>query len=787
MDISLANTKKQTAPTTRHESSAEIVVSSLVVVIYGFASDFNIVGTGLLLGWALFFFAVRSEIKHSRFYSYVSVANFSLMAITVSQLSGISAILVIIPVLILTVQFDRIDSMIISATGSIVFAFFFNVTASDEMWLLFGGTAITCWMVGNNIRFRLSDTQGVDYRLRELEAKSEKHLAFVRKISAGEFETINRFQKDDGLGQCLHEMAVVLQKAKEEEKIRSWQMNGVNQLGTILRSSADISANYQKVLSYIINYLSGNQGGLFVIEKDAEDKAYLDMKTCYAYERHKQIKKQLDINEGLIGQCVLEKDTIYLEEIPENYVHITSGLGLATPRSIVIAPLKNAEEVVGVIEVACFKTLQKHEREFLNQAAEIIGAAILSFQRSAYTTKMLDESRQLAEDLRSQQEEVRQNLEELEATQEHLTREGKEREKLQLELNKSKEFLNLVVDSVPIPVFVKDREHRMVLLNKAVCDLNNMTKEQMLGKSDYDFFTKDEADVFWRFEEEIFVGKKGAEKVEHAVRNGRETYTIDKKLVVETDDGDNFLVGINIDVTYAKMMEMQLQNEARMLVRTREDLRRFADLVVKEVKAPLEEINGLTAKVHQDFNHVHGQYDNGLFLTVQKKIQRMNDVIDVLSQYLGYGREKHDVRIFNTYAVVQDVIKMTKHGPYFSFEVDQALPMIKFDRNQLHYILSVLIKNAIQHHDKETGKVIIRYNNSDKLHQFSVHDDGPGINPSIQENIFDVFDSLKVVNEKFTIGNSLILSKKIIEENGGSLWIESNGLRGSKFVFNLPK
>jgi PAS domain S-box-containing protein len=175
--------------------------------------------------------------------------------------------------------------------------------------------------------------------------------------------------------------------------------------------------------------------------------------------------------------------------------------------------------------------------------------------------RMLEESRALAAELTEQQEQAKQNLEELRATQENLKREADEREKLRNELTKSKEFLNLVLDTVPIPVFVKDRNHKMVLLNKAVCELNNMRKDQMLGKTDYDFFSKQEADVFWNFEEEIFRTKTGAEKIEHAIRNGKETYTLDKKLYVQTDFGEDFLVGINIDVTHSRMMEINAERK----------------------------------------------------------------------------------------------------------------------------------------------------------------------------------------------------------------------------------
>lgn len=414
--------------------------------------------------------------------------------------------------------------------------------------LLLGLVLVCSFLVNRRLKTLRKDLSTFKKKAERHSEISKSHLAFVEKIDRGDYSMENHFQNDDELGNRLYEMSLQFKQAADNEKLRSWEMSGLNDVASILRSSTDITSSFKKLISFLVNYISANQGGLFILSKDEKEVSSLELVSCFAYERHKIEQKCVGIGEGLIGQCVLEKDIVYLERVPENYVHITSGLGLATPRSLVIVPLKYADDVVGVVELASFTPLLKHHLEFLRKAAEIIGASVLTWKKNIYTNSMLDQSRQMAEELKAQQEEARQNLEELQATQEHLTREAKEREKLQLELNKSKEFLNLVLDSVPVPVFVKDRQHKMVLVNKAVCDLNNMTKDQMIGKSDYDFFEKEEADVFWQFEEDIFLSGKGAEKMERATRNGRETHTIDKKLVVKTDNGEHFLVGINIDL-----------------------------------------------------------------------------------------------------------------------------------------------------------------------------------------------------------------------------------------------
>ena len=75
----------------------------------------------------------------------------------------------------------------------------------------------------------------------------------------------------------------------------------------------------------------------------------------------KYLKKRIEIGEGLTGTCALEKQTIFLTDIPDNYIEITSGLGDAPPRSILIVPMKTEEAIFGIIELASFNVFKAHE------------------------------------------------------------------------------------------------------------------------------------------------------------------------------------------------------------------------------------------------------------------------------------------------------------------------------------------------------------------------------------------------------------------------------------------
>ena len=143
---------------------------------------------------------------------------------------------------------------------------------------------------------------------------------------------------------------------------------------------------------------------------------------AFAFDREKFIKKHVELGEGLVGTCALEKQTIYLTEIPQNYVQITSGLGGANPNSLLLVPLQIENDVLGVIEMASFSKFEKYKIEFVEKVAESIATTLKSVRVNTQTSELLERSQQQAEEMAAQEEEMRQNMEELQATQEESTR-----------------------------------------------------------------------------------------------------------------------------------------------------------------------------------------------------------------------------------------------------------------------------------------------------------------------------------------------------------------------------
>ncbi len=221
----------------------------------------------------------------------------------------------------------------------------------------------------------------------------------------------------------LKNTLIEVEKNKKAEEKRNWTTDGLAELSEIIRTTKDKSQLYDSIINKLVRFGGANQGGLFIVR---EDEHVLEMVSCYAYERKKFIEKKIKFGDGLIGQCYLEKDIIYLTEVPEDYVNITSGLGHSLPRCIFLVPMINNEEVEGIIELAFFQPIEEHQKDFYKKAATIISSTVGNERIAEKTIRLLQQSQLQSNDLRTQEEEIRQNLEELQAMQEEVLR--KERE-----------------------------------------------------------------------------------------------------------------------------------------------------------------------------------------------------------------------------------------------------------------------------------------------------------------------------------------------------------------------
>ena len=247
---------------------------------------------------------------------------------------------------------------------------------------------------------------------------------FALKIGESNFATqYEPLSKDDVLGNSLLRMRENLIKANKDAELRkvenhqrNWSSQGLAEFSDLIRNvSNNLEELSESVLFKLVNYLKASIGGLFIVNDDNKDDIYLELQSFYAFDRHKFVEKRIEIGETLVGQCYQEQETIYLTDVPEDFIKIVSGLGTDKPKCILIVPLKVNEEIFGIVELASFKNLEKYHIEFVERIGEIIASAISNVKINIRTKLLLEESHEKSKTLEKQEIKARQNIEEIEA------------------------------------------------------------------------------------------------------------------------------------------------------------------------------------------------------------------------------------------------------------------------------------------------------------------------------------------------------------------------------------
>jgi PAS domain S-box-containing protein len=387
--------------------------------------------------------------------------------------------------------------------------------------------------------------------------KNQKIYRFVESIRMGRIDADYKVQgSDDVLGQSILDLRNNLKNNKEEEdkrrkedQDRNWLAEGLAKFGDILRKDTDnLEELSYNLISNLVKYINVNQGAFFIIE-DEEDK-YIQMTASYAYERRKYANKRIEWNDGLIGAVIEEQETIFMTDIPSTYVHITSGLGEATPRSLLIVPLKINDKVYGVLELGSLYNIEKNIVEFVEKVAENVASTISNVKMNSQTAKLLKESQLQAETLAAQEEQMRQNMEELQATQEEAARQSE----------KFITFTNAVNHTL-IRAEYDSRGNLQYANTKFLKKLGYERNSEVEGQNISMFINPKDKEWFDELWENLINGGKHFEgDMKHVTKQGRDLWTISTYTSMKNDDGKvEKVLFLAIDTTEQKKLSLDHQ------------------------------------------------------------------------------------------------------------------------------------------------------------------------------------------------------------------------------------
>ena len=267
------------------------------------------------------------------------------------------------------------------------------------------------------------------------------------------------------------------------------------------------------------------------------------------------------------------------------------------------------------------------------------------------------------------------------------------------------------------------------------------------------------------------------------------------KSPVRNEEGD--IIGIFAifwDITAHKWAERnqaklnrELETTVTQLQRSNNELQNFAYVAAHDLKAPLRAIGTLTDWIYADYKHTFDDHGRQQMELVKGRVSRMNHLIDSILRYSEIGRGKRHVQTIDLNDLLSEVLTLIDPPDHITIEIKDSLPTLTIEQHRILQIFQNLIGNAIKHSHQDEGHAQITCQDREEGWEFSVRDNGPGIDAKYHEKIFKMFQTLVPRDELESTGIGLAVVKKIVELYGGQIWVESEVGQGATFYFTLSK
>ena len=348
-------------------------------------------------------------------------------------------------------------------------------------------------------------------------------------------------------------------------------------------------------------------------------------------------------------------------------------------------------------------------------------------------------------------------------------------------------FRDLIDRSNDCIFVIEPKWGRFLDLNDRACVSLGYTREELLDMTVKDIEESIPDDSSWQDKAKELKLKPDLVIRGRHRRKDATTFYVETSLKYVSQENEDHIIAVARDITERKRAEERQAQLLQELKSVNQELKDFAYIVSHDLKAPLRGIKTLTDWLATDYADKLDENGREQMNLLLNRVQRMHNLIDGVLKYSRVGRDKEEKVKVNLNDLVSEVIDMVTPPENIEITVENQLPVVECEQIRIMQVFQNLLSNAVKYMDKPQGQIRIGCVEEDCFWNFSVSDNGPGIEEKYFEKIFQMFQTLTPRDEFESTGIGLTVVKKIIEMYGGRILVESEVGNGTTFFFTLPK
>lgn len=344
-----------------------------------------------------------------------------------------------------------------------------------------------------------------------------------------------------------------------------------------------------------------------------------------------------------------------------------------------------------------------------------------------------------------------------------------------------------IIANMNLGLLEVDNEDTILMVNQSFQKMSGYKEKELIGKNGSSLFlTEKSKEIIKQEEAKRKNGKSNSYELEISNMNGKKMYWLVSGAPNYNSNGEVIgSIGIHLDITKQKNLEAQKENLLTELAKSNNELQEYAHIVSHDLKSPLRSINALISWIKEDNQEVLDAGSLQNIALIETTLEKMEQLITDILNYSSIGAEINVSENVDTNELVKELKQILFFPEHISLIIKSKLPVIKGDQTKLQQLFQNLISNAVKFIDKDKGLIEIDVIDKKSFYEFSVKDNGIGIEPKYHEKIFKIFHSLNRSKESTGIGLSIV--KKIVDLHDGNIWLKSKPGLGTTFFFSLKK